>query len=374
MKLIPRGGTWQVHFQDMTGTRQRLSTGVKVDPALPDKGKALANLAAIDKMRESLMGEVPPELRTEAGKQRTLAYALQRTLDEHWEKLKGARSYRYRVAGIIKDVGYWRLGHITYTMLSDYAAELAKKGNAPATINRKLSAIHTAMERAMLRGEMGDSPLPKFPNFAENNVKERYLSREEEAALLANMAESTAPGDEQGQYLMAAIPLLLDTGIRAGELMVTREQDLQDRLWLPHGTTKNNRGRTVPLTSRAREALDKILASPYHWELVDLAGKDKSLPSGRLGAGFKRAVKRAGIKGVTLHTLRHTCASRLVQAGVPLYTVKEWLGHSSITVTERYAHLAPGNLDAGLAALEAALGNPAETGRVTSGAPKASVH
>jgi integrase len=45
-----------------------------------------------------------------------------------------------------------------------------------------------------------------------------------------------------------------------------------------------------------------------------------------------------------IHALRHTCASRLVNAGVDLYVVKEWLGHSSIQVTERYAHLAPHKL------------------------------
>jgi hypothetical protein len=65
-----------------------------------------------------------------------------------------------------------------------------------------------------------------------------------------------------------------------------------------------------------------------------------------------------GLPGVGLHTLRHTCASRLVQAGVSLYVVKEWLGHSSIKITERYAHLAPRQFDSALAALE---------GRSTSG-------
>jgi hypothetical protein len=62
--------------------------------------------------------------------------------------------------------------------------------------------------------------------------------------------------------------------------------------------------------------------------------------------------KAAGWPDVTLHILRHTCASRLVQRGVPIYTVTKWLGHSSVKVTERYAKLAPGNLSQALSALE----------------------
>ena len=57
-------------------------------------------------------------------------------------------------------------------------------------------------------------------------------------------------------------------------------------------------------------------------------------------------------KDFILHALRHTCASRLVNAGIDLYVVKEWLGHSSIQVTERYAHLAPQKLADAVNALE----------------------
>ena len=67
---------------------------------------------------------------------------------------------------------------------------------------------------------------------------------------------------------------------------------------------------------------------------------------------FGTACERAGITDFRFHDLRHTCAAWLVQAGVPLTEVRDVLGHSTIKMTERYAHLAPENVRAALALLE----------------------
>ena len=351
MKVIPRGGTWQVHFEDAAGDRKRLSTKVKVDPSLPDKGKAEARLVGAELAREALLQATDAPKNLKAGKN-TLAYALMRTMRERWEGTKSANTTRYNVTRLAKEVGYWPLASIDYDRLKTYGLELAEAGDSPATRNRKMSLLHTAIEEAWKRKEIPE--MPHFPRWKEAFIKERYLTYEEERALAASMARHTPEADDFGRYMMLAVPFLLDTGLRAGELLLTRTQDLGDRIWLPHGSTKSGRGRSVPLTPRARECLTALLASPVHRELQDLYWKDKAIPSQRLGRRFKLEVARAGIEGVTLHTLRHTCASRLVQAGVSLYAVKEWLGHSTIQMTERYAHLAPSSLDSAAAALAAA--------------------
>ena len=59
---------------------------------------------------------------------------------------------------------------------------------------------------------------------------------------------------------------------------------------------------------------------------------------------MRSACRRVGLEGVTFHTLRHTYASWLVEAGVDLYTVKELMGHSTLSMTERYAHVGNGML------------------------------
>lgn len=355
MKLVKRGGTWQVHFTDSAGDRQRTSTGVKVNRHLPDEGKAEATLAALDKVRTNLLSsEIPDGVRKRANQQRTLAYALNRTYEERWRKQKSAEQRSYVLKVLTEEVGYWPLNSITYLRLHDYGLELEKRGLKPATINRRMSCIQTCLTDAMKRGEI--DTLPQFPHWREDNIKERYLTKEEEARLLAVMDETVAAADEPRQYIRHMTEFLLDTGLRASEATQLRpEQDLGSKVWLPHGSTKSGKGRSIPLTARARTALDYILASPTHAENV------KNGPvwaSQFLGRRFQTLVDRAKIAGVTLHTLRHTCASRLVQAGVDLYVVQKWLGHSTIVTTERYAHLSVENLEGAVHALEPAGAEP----------------
>lgn len=362
MKVVARGNTWHVHFTDTTGQRQRKTTDVRVNPQLPDKGKAMALIAGAEKMRDHLLdGDLPKDFKEKAGKSLNLAFALQRTLRDHWSKQRGQPKQKaYVVGALIRTIGYWPLHSIDYNRLKAFGEELERDGDAPATRNRKMSMIHTALRECFRRGEI--ERMPEFPHYAENNLKERYLTPEEEGKLLTTLADHTAPADAPRVYLQSLIPFLLDTGLRASECILDGAQDLGDRIWLPHGTTKSGKGRTVPLTKRARAALSEMLQSPVHARLQKLKARDKDNPTKVMGVWFRAACAKAGIEGVTLHTLRHTCASRLVQRGVSLYVVKEWLGHSSITVTERYAHLAPKNLHAAAQALE-----PNDTQRTPDG-------
>src|SRR5208282_4319964 len=156
------------------------------------------------------------------------------------------------------------------------------------------------------------------------------------------------------KYMHQLTVFLLDSGFRYSDAfkfsLVDGHADLL------HGTTKSATsrvpgGRRVPLTTRARVAAEYILAAPETAMLRAMDIETKR-PWDWCSHLFGVITKAAGCPDVTMHILRHTCASRLVQKGVPIFTVSKWLGHSSVKVTERYAKLAPDSLAMALSALE----------------------
>lgn len=351
MKLIQRGGTWAVHFRDTAGERRRVTTG--------ERSEALARVKAVEIMREHFVDQLEPADRRKVAVSLTVGRALTNTFDRKWSRQSGATEKRYTIGKIAREIGHWPLSGVTYQRLQDWCEDAMRAkpdskgeliaGRSAATMNRHLSAVHTAMTEAWQRGEI--EAVPPFPGYEEDNIKERYLTDAEEARVLAWFAANTAPADIGRRYMHLLFVSLLDTGMRCSEALelgqANRRADaagvLTD-LWLQHGTTKSGKGRIVPLTDRARASVAEMMASPLH----GTAAVDSNW-AGRRWRVISRAL---GLDDVGLHTLRHTCASRLVQAGVSLYVIKEWLGHSTIKVTERYAHLAPRQFEGALAALE----------------------
>ena len=144
-----------------------------------------------------------------------------------------------------------------------------------------------------------------------------------------------------GDHLTPAVPLSLNTGLRRGEVLKLRWTtiDFNRRLLTVEGpTAKNRQTRHVPLNEEAINTLRR-------W-------REQSGPGAHVfdvATGFKgpwgKLLKRARITRIThfrWHDLRHHFASRLVQRGVPLNTVRDLLGHCSVQMSLRYAHLAPG--------------------------------
>lgn len=127
---------------------------------------------------------------------------------------------------------------------------------------------------------------------------------------------------------------------------------------------KNGEYDTIPLNERALEVLRSIpvrLDSKYVF-----TGKEPGKPFYDLKRQFGKAVKKAGLKDVTFHTLRHTAASQMVMAGVDLRTVQAILRHKSITMTERYSHLSPEHKKAAVNALGNTLATGAKSGAKTA--------
>lgn len=216
-------------------------------------------------------------------------------------------------------------------------------GRANATINRELAALSSAINHCNKEWDWSLPNPVKGRMLKEAAHRERYLTRAEVGRLVME-ARKLRFGDLLGDF----IELAVHTGCRRGELLnldwsrVTLERK-REAITLNARHTKSGKPRQVPLNATAVAALKRRAA----WR-AEVAPDSPWVFCRRGGAqvasirnGFEVAAKNAKLEDLRIHDLRHTAASWLVTDGVPLEVVKELLGHSSITMTERYAHLAP---------------------------------
>jgi integrase len=237
-----------------------------------------------------------------------------------------------------------------------------KAGLKPGSINRYLIMLRAVLRKAHRKWKTL-AVLPVIELVKNKSKKEKlFITAAEEQKLL--LASPT--------YLRNFLQFLLGTGARKMEacnLVWDNVFNLQSNaeyaeVKFEHNpdegrTTKSGESRMVPLPQSVRELLIRIRA----WQReIGYTGSYVFVRNDRFGEigphkyisqPFEDACERTGVKGVTLHTMRHTYASRLVMAGEPLLNVKELLGHASIVTTQIYAHLAPNSLAASVAKLDA---------------------
>jgi integrase len=187
------------------------------------------------------------------------------------------------------------------------------------------------------------NPVKEVKLYRENNGKIRFLTEEEETRLLAHCSPTLKPIVITGLY----------TGFRKSEVLslTWANVDFQHRLiTVGAAYAKNRETRSVPMTLVLTETLQAIRISADQQAPVFL--NSKGTPYRDISTAFQTAVRRAGLRDVSFHTTRHTFASRLVMRGVDLKTVQELMGHKHITMTLKYAHLAPGHKRAAIAVLD----------------------
>lgn len=239
--------------------------------------------------------------------------------------------------------------------------------NAPKTINTRLGTI-----RRMLSLAVEWDIIPRVPRIRFVKVPDatpRWLTDAEMAALI----EAIEP------QWKTMVLVGLRTGLRIGELRGLQWGDVDlhrrvlqvkrtdpGRRTMDATSPKGNRERTVPLTNDAAATLrdlkpEKARAGDFVWPaLLRRSGETRARARSEKGAwtAITRAATKAGLEDVAWHTLRHTYASHLVMRGVPLRTIQGWLGHASITETEKYSHLSPDFGHAAADLLDAPLGTP----------------
>ncbi|MEP0805686.1 MAG: tyrosine-type recombinase/integrase [Chloroflexota bacterium] len=234
---------------------------------------------------------------------------------------------------------------LTPTDVREYRQWLLSRQAAPASVNRKLAALRAYVH--WLRGETLD-----VRGLESQKLAPRWLDRREQFALLreserALNAASTSAAKTQALRDRAILLLLLHSGLRISELCALRLGDVElterkGKVIVRAG--KGTKRREIPLNQPARQALRAWLeVRPEAGEALFLGKRGDALTPAGVHRRLADLARRAGVEGLSPHTLRHTFAKNLVDAGVGLERVAALLGHASLNTTRIY--VAPGKRD-----------------------------
>jgi integrase len=249
---------------------------------------------------------------------------------------------------------------ITTERIEAWKARRLNDGRRPSTVLRDLFTLSSVLRRAVKAGELAENPARRVDRpRIDRRGKVRFLDEAEESRLRKDLLDRDQEMLTQrkaanirrqkrhepllprlihfGDHLTPAVLLSMNTGLRRGEVIKLRWAciNFDHRLLTVEGPdAKSRQTRHVPLNDEATSVLRR-------W-------REQSGSRGRVfnvttsfRTTWEKALNRAAIKKFRWHDLRHHFASRLVQRGVPLNTVRDLLGHSSVQMSLRYAHLAP---------------------------------
>jgi len=221
--------------------------------------------------------------------------------------------------------------------ITDYRSFLLQRGSSPATVNRRLVSLRRYFLWAKKQGMISDSPfemLEKVRVKEQNSVAPRWLTRKEQLALLRAVRQG------ENQRDLAIIQMLLGAGLRISESAALKVPDIElnDRSgWVYVRTGKGMKPRSVPLSVHVRKALQAYLKTrPDEDEESLFLGQRGPLSEWGIHAIVKKSAYQARLEDVTAHTLRHSFAKNLVDAGTPLDQVAILLGHESLDTTKIY--------------------------------------
>ena len=251
------------------------------------------------------------------------------------------------------DFGKKKLSEITPWIVEKWRTKRIKDGKAPATINRDIAALKSALSKAVEWGEAKENTIAsvKLARLDQSGVV-RYLSGDEERRLRKALDERAMR--IFADHLKPILLLALNTGMRRGELFSLTWECVdmaQASLAVAGDTAKSGKTRHIPLNA---EALAVLNIWRKHTDGTGLIFKSHTGERfDNIKKSFATTLRAANIQKFRFHDTRHSFASKLVMAGVDLNTVRELLGHADIKMTLRYAHLAPEHKAAAVAKLVA---------------------
>ncbi len=251
-----------------------------------------------------------------------------------------------------REYGEYTLADITPARIAEGRDRLRREPNArnqqrgPATVNRYLAALSHAFTTAVREWEwVDDTPFRKVAKLPEPKGRVRFLIKEESVGASGELQPGelsrllTACRASDCPLLYPIVVLALSTGVRKGELLGLRwaDVDLEGQRIVLH-ETKNGERRAVPLVGRARDelkALKENRSGKTEWVFPNPSGERPI----DIRCYWHTARKRAEIEDFRFHDLRHTTASYLAMNGASPSEIAAVLGHKTLAMVKRYAHV-----------------------------------
>lgn len=287
-----------------------------------------------------------------------LSQAITNIYNEKWRKKKDGEGTQRRAELLQAVIGDIPINIIGEKHMKILATELAKRGTGDSTANRYRSVL-----RAILRFHKLPYDFINMDPEIEGRI--RVITDEEEKQIL-ELFRKAKTTKRRGFYteMPDLCICLADTGMRANELLQLPPKDVNFATgMITCWENKADKPRSVPMTKRVRRILTERIEQieskkeklkeegkpdPGEWRLFDL----DIYQADNAWSWVRKEMNLDNDSDFVLHAWRHTCATRLLIAGVDVFRVKEWLGHKSIKTTMRYLHLAPHNLKDALKLLE----------------------
>ncbi|MEM4620066.1 MAG: site-specific integrase [Desulfurococcaceae archaeon] len=238
---------------------------------------------------------------------------------------------------LLRELGSFSLKKLTTSVLLEYQTKRKAEGVSNRTVNMEIGLIRKALNWALDVGLISGHNIKKFPMLPEHKKVFYFLTPSELKALLHAL--------EHHPILKARVLLSVLTGLRPKEIAVLEWKDIDFENGLlfvrkkPGSQVKDREERVIPLGEEALRVLRELkVLNPSSNFVFGKNGK----PVFEVHPQLRRASKRAKLeKLVSPYMLRHTFAVMSLRAGVDIFSLKELMGHSSLTTTERYLHTDP---------------------------------
>ena len=230
------------------------------------------------------------------------------------------------------------LRRVDHLAIRSYLAHLARKKLSRASIARHLSALRSFFKYLMREGDVDANPA----RAVATPRREKHLPSVLQTSEIASLFEVPDLSSPLGIRDRAWLELLYASGLRISELVGIDIDDIELRARLVKVRGKGSKERIVPFGTKAEEAIRAYLEVRSADEdalFVNYRGQRITVRSVR--RLFSRYVREASLRaGISPHTLRHSFATHLLNAGADLRAIQELLGHASLSTTQKYTHLA----------------------------------